>query len=327
MNRRTWVSTAACSVIATPMTAHALQPPLPVVGMLSSRSPEESAAHVAAFRQGLSAIGYVDGQNVAIHYRFAKGAYDRLPELANELVRLRVDVLVALGGVPPARVAKAATASTPIVFLMGDDPVRAGLVASFNRPGGNLTGGSFLTAELAGKRLGLLCELLPNASVAAFLLNPSNPRAESHRQDVEAAALKLGRRLVVLRATNETELTSSFAVLVREQVGGLVVENDPFFDSQRDRLVALAARHAVPAIYHIAEFPAAGGLMSYGADLAEAYHRVGMYTGRILKGEKPAELPVERPTKFELVINTKTAKALGLTIPQALRLRVDKVVQ
>jgi putative tryptophan/tyrosine transport system substrate-binding protein len=309
------------------MTAHALQQSLPAVGILSSRSPEESAAHVAAFRQGLSAIGYVDGQNVAVQYRFARGAYDRLPELASELLRLRVNVLVALGGVPPARVAKAATASTPIVFLMGDDPVRAGLVASFNRPGGNLTGVSFLTAELGGKRLGLLCELLPNARAAAFLLNPNNPRAEAHRQDVEAAALKLGRRLLVVRAMNETELTSNFAVLVREQVGGLVVENDPFFDSQRDRLVALAARHSVPAIYHIAEFPAAGGLMSYGADLAEAYHRVGMYTGRILNGEKPAELPIERPTKFELVINTKTAKALGLTIPHALRLRVEKVVQ
>ena len=327
MDRRTFISTAACSVIAIPLIAQAQQPALPVVGFLSSRSPEESAAHAAAFRRGLSETDYVEGQNVAIEYRWAKGQYERLPALASELVRLRVDVLVAVGGEPSALAAKAATATIPIVFLIGDDPVRPGLVASFNRPGGNITGVSFLTGELGGKRLGLLCELVPNAGMVAVLLNPNNPGAESHRQDVQTAAQTLGRRLLVLRASTETEFASNFAMLTRERVGALVVENDPFFDSQRDRLMALAARNAVPAIYHIREFPAAGGLMSYGASLADAYREVGIYTGRILKGEKPANLPVEQPTKFELVINLKTAKALGITIPQSLLLRADEVIQ
>jgi len=254
------------------------------------------------------------------------GHYERLPALASELVGLRLAVLVTVGGAPSALVAKAATATIPIVFLIGDDPVKVGLVASFNRPGGNLTGVSFLTGEVGAKRLGLLCELVPKAGVVAVLINPNNPGAESHRQDVQTAAQTLGRRLLVLRASTETEFASNFAMLTRERVGALVVENDPFFDTQRDRLVALAARNAVPAIYHIREFPAAGGLMSYGASLADAYREVGIYTGRILKGEKPADLPVEQPTKFELVINLKTAKALGITIPQSLRLRADEVI-
>ena len=327
MDRRTFITTAACSVIAAPLVAQAQQPAVPVVGFLTSRSPEESAAHTAAFRKGLSETGYIEAQNVAIEYRWAKGHYERLPALASELVRLRVSVMAAVGGEPSALAAKAATATIPIVFLIGDDPVALGLVASFNRPGGNLTGVSFLTGELGAKRLGLLCELVPNANAIALLLNPNNPKAESHRQDVQTAAHALGRRLLVLHASTEAEFESNFAMLAKERVGALVVENDPFFDTQRNRLVALAARNAVPAIYHIREFPAGGALMSYGASLTDAYRQVGAYTGRILKGETPANLPVTRPTKFELVINLKTAKALGLTIPQSLLLRADEVIQ
>jgi putative tryptophan/tyrosine transport system substrate-binding protein len=325
MDRRTFISTVACSVIATPLIAQAQQPALPVVGFLSSRSPEESAPHAAAFRRGLSEIGYVEGQNIAIDYRWANGHYERLPGLARELVRLGVNALVAVGGTPSALAAKSATATIPIVFLIGDDPAKIGLVASFNRPGGNLTGVTFVTSELGAKRLGLLYELVPNAGVSAFLLNPNFQEAGSQAQDMQAAAHSLGWRLLVLRASTETELASSFAMLSREHVGALVVENDPFFDSQRSRLIALAARNAIPAIYHIREFPAAGGLMSYGASLVDAYRQVGTYAGRILKGTNPADLPVEQPTTFELVINMKTAKALGLTIPQSLRVQAELI--
>jgi putative tryptophan/tyrosine transport system substrate-binding protein len=327
MDRRMFIGTLARSVIAAPLVAQAQQPSLPLVGYLSSRSPEESATHAAAFRRGLSDTGYVEGQNVAIKYRWAKGEYERLPALASELARLRVNVLVAVGGTPSALAAKAATATIPIVFLIGDDPAKIGLVGSLNRPGGNLTGVTFVTTELSAKRLALLYELVPNAGVSAFLLNPDRQESESQAQDMQAAAHSLGRRLLVLRARTESEMAASFATLRRERVGALVVDNDPFFDSQRNQLVTLAARNAVPAIYHIREFPAAGGLMSYGASLVDAYRQVGIYAGRILKGTNPADLPVEQPTKFELVINMKTAKALGLTIPQSLLLRVDEVIR
>jgi ABC-type uncharacterized transport system substrate-binding protein len=240
------------------------QPAVPVVGFLSSRPAEQSEAHFDAFRRSLRETGYVEGQNVVIEYRWANGRYERLPALARELVALRVTVMVAVGGVPSAQAAKAATATIPIVFLIGDDPMRVGLVASFNRPGGNLTGVSFLTSELGGKRLGLLCELVPNATTIALLLNPNNPAAASQRQDVQTAAHALGRRLLVVHASSETEFEPTFAMLTRDRVGALVVENDSFFDSQSDRLIALAARNAIPAIYHLREFPAAGGLMSYG---------------------------------------------------------------
>jgi putative tryptophan/tyrosine transport system substrate-binding protein len=327
MDRRTFISAVACGVIAPPLIAHAQQQVLPVVGFLSSRSPGESATHSAAFRQGLSDTGYLDGQNISIKYRWAKGDYERLPGLASELVSLGVTVLVAVGGTPSALAAKAATATVPIVFLIGDDPAKIGLVASWNRPRGNLTGVTFATSELGAKRLGLLYELVPNAGVSAFLLNPNFQESGSQAQDIQAAARSLGRRLLVLRASTEREIASSFATLSRERVSGLVVENDPFFDSQRNQLLELAARNAVPAIYHIREFPAAGGLMSYGASLVDAYRQVGIYAGRILKGANPADLPVEQPTKFELVINMKTAKALGLTIPQSLLLRADEVIR
>jgi putative ABC transport system substrate-binding protein len=313
--------------VASPLAARAQPPSLPIVGFMSSRSPNESTPHVAAFRQGLTEMGYVEGHNVAIEYRWAKGHYERLPSLASELVGRRVALLASVGGSPSAFAAKGATATIPVVFVIGDDPVRLGLVSSFNRPGGNLTGVSFFTNELGAKRLGLVHELVRKNGPVALLLNPNDPGAESQKQDVQTAARALGRRLLVLTASAESELTAIFARLGNQQVSGLVVQNDPFLDSQRDRLIALADLHAIPAIYHIREFPASGGLMSYGASLADAYRQVGVYTGRILRGEKPAELPVLRPTKFELVINLKTAKTLGLTIPQSVLLLADEVIR
>jgi len=310
-----------------PLAARAQQAMLPVVGFLSSRSPDEAAIHTDAFRRGLTEAGFVDGRNVNIVFRWAEGHYESLPALAKELVDLRVSVILAGGGTPSARAAKEATATTPIVFVIGDDPVKVGLTASFNRPGANLTGVSFLTGELGAKRLGLICELVPKATAVSVLLNPNDPAAEPHRQDVYTAAQALGRRLLVLYARTEADFEAHFATMKQEQVGALVVENDPFFDSQRDRIMSLAARYAVPAIYHIREFPAAGGLMSYGASLADTYRQVGNYAGRILKGEKPADLPVIQPTKFELVVNLTTAKTLGLDVPPSLLARIDEVIE
>ena len=326
MNRRTFVAAVLGSAFADPAFVLA-QMTLPVIGFLSSRSPEESTPHVNAFRKGLSEEGFIEGRNVTIEYRWARGRYQRLPAFASELVALNVNAMVAAGGAPSALAAKAATTTIPIIFVTGDDPVRLGIVASFNRPGGNLTGVSFFTNELGGKRFELLCELVPNVSTVGLLVNPNDPGAEPQTRDVQRAADTSGRKLLVLRASKESELDASFATLNRERVRALVVHNDPFFDSQRDRLITLAAHNSIPAIYHIREFPAAGGLMSYGASLVDAYRQVGIYTARILKGEKPSDLPVTRPTKFELVINLKTAKALGITIPQSLLLRADEVVQ
>ncbi len=326
MQRREFIALLA-SATMLPRTARAQQATVPVVGFLSSRSPEEAAVHTAAFRRGLTEAGFVDGRNVAIEFRWAEGRYERLPILAKELIDLRVSAVVAGGGAPSALAARDATATIPIVFVIGDDPVKLGLTASFNRPGGNLTGVSFLTGELGAKRLGLICELVPGASAVALLLNPNDPGADLQRQDVQAAAQALGRRLLVLYARTEKDFEANFEMLKQEQVGALVVENDPFFDSQRDRIISLAVRYAMPAIYHINEFPAAGGLMSYGASLADAYRQVGNYTGRILRGEKTADLPVMQPTNFELVINLKTAKALGLNVPPSLLARVDEVIE
>ena len=327
MERRTFITLLAGVAASGPVAVGAQQPAMPVVGFLSSRSSEEAAVNTAAFRRGLSETGLVEGQNVAIVFRWAEGHYERLPALAEELVDLRVSVVMSGGGSPSALAAKAATSTIPIVFVIGDDPVKVGLTASFNRPGGNLTGVAFLTGELGAKRLGLICELVPDASAIALLLNPNNPTEDLQRQEVQMAAQALGRRLLVLHANTETDFEANFATMKQEHVGALIVQNDPFFDSQRDRIMSLAARHAVPAIYHIREFPAAGGLMSYGASLTDSYRQAGNYIGRILKGEKPADLPVVQPTNFELVINLKTAKALGLTVSPSLLARVDEVIE
>ncbi len=327
MIRREFMTLIGGMTVGWPLAARAQQTAMPIVGFLSSRSPDESEVHAAAFRQGLSEAGFVDGRNVAIVYRWAEGHYERLSGLASELVGLRVSVMVTVGGSVAALAAKPATAAIPIVFVVGDDPVKLGIVDSFNRPASNLTGVAWLTGELGSKRLGLLCELLPDASAVGFLLNPTAPEAEAKRLDVETAANSLGRRLVVLHASSEPELEQSFAMMAREHIGALVVANDPFFDSRRDRLVALAARTGIAAIYHIRDFPAAGGLMSYGASLADAYRQAGSYAGRILRGEKPADLPVIQPTRFELVINLKTAKALRLTLTPSLLARADEVIE
>jgi ABC-type uncharacterized transport system substrate-binding protein len=326
MRRREFVGLIGGATLL-PLAARAQQAARPVVGFLSSRSPDEAAVHTAAFRRGLSEAGFVEGQNVSIVFRWAEGHYERLPALAKELVELRVSAILAGGGELSARAAKDATAAIPVVFVIGDDPVKVGLTASFNRPGGNLTGVSFLTGELGGKRLGLICELVPDANPVALLLNPKDMGAELQKQDVEVAAQTLGRRLLVLHARTEADFETIFETLKRERTGALVVENDPFFDSKREEIMSLAARYAVPAIYHIREFPAAGGLMSYGASLADVYRQVGNYTGRILKGEKAGDLPVMQPTKFELVLNLKTAKALGLNVSPSLLARVDEVIE
>jgi putative ABC transport system substrate-binding protein len=326
MNRRAFLTAVGGSFFAAPLAARAQQKAMPVIGILVTSSPGAFAPYVAAFRQGLSETGYVEGQNVAIEYRGAEGHYDRLPALAAELVGRKVDVIVCAGGTPTALAAKSATSTIPIVFRVGD-PVADGLVASLARPGGNLTGVSNIAAELTPKRLELLSDLVPQARVIALLANPNLATTERVIRDVQKAARAKGVQLHVLKASSESEIDTAFASLVQLHAGALVVGADPFLTGRREQLVALASRHAVPSIYAWREFVAAGGLISYGPSLTSAFRLVGTYAGKILKGAKPADLPVEQPTKFELVINLKAAKALGLTIPPSLLQRADEVIQ
>jgi putative tryptophan/tyrosine transport system substrate-binding protein len=326
MKRREFIALLGGAAAAWSFAAHGQQPAMPVIGFLNSLSAERWP-YLAAFHQGLKEAGYVEGQNVSIEYRWADGHYDRLPALAVDLVRRRVDLIVATGGDPSALAAKAATTTTPIVFNVAEDPVKDGLVASLNRPGGNMTGVSIPTAALEAKRLELLHELIPNAAVIAVLVNPNFSEADSQLKIVQAAANKLGQQIRVLNVSSEREIDSAFAELIQHHVDALLVVSDPFFFAVREKLVALAARHAVPMIAFIREFTVAGGLMSYGTRLSDAYHQMGIYSGRILKGDKPAELPIVQPTRFELVINLKTARALGISVPQTLQVAADEVIE
>jgi len=310
---------------AWPLAARAQQPAMPVIGYLSGRTPEESADDAAAFRQGLNEMDYIVGRNVAIEYRWAEGQYDRLPALVADLIAHKVTVLSVFGP-PTALAAKAATVTIPIVFDVGVDPVDIGLVASLNRPGGNLTGMTLLTASLGAKRVGLLRELIPKADLMAVLVNTTS-EGMTQAKDVQDAARKAGLRAIVLNAATDADIDAAFATLSRQRIGGLMVGGDQFLDTRRDRIVALAARHSMPTIYHRRDFVVGGGLMSYGTSIADVYRQVGVYTGRILKGEKPADLPVLQPTKFELVINLRTARALGLTIPPGILAIADEVIE
>jgi putative tryptophan/tyrosine transport system substrate-binding protein len=326
MRRRAFITLLGGAVV-WPLAARAQQPAMAVVGYLGAGSPTAGVQIMTALRQSLAEAGYVDGRNVAIESHWAEGQYDRLPAMASELVRRQVAVIIATGGTAPALAAKAATTTIPLVFSVTDDPVALGLVASLARPGGNATGVTFLLAELGAKQLGLLRELVPAAKRIGLLVNPNNTTSTAQTSDVVAAASSLGTTIDVVRASDSREIEAAFALLVRDRAEALLVGTDPFFYSRRVQLATLAARHAIPAIYPVRENVEVGGLMSYGTSLSEVYRQVGAYTVRILKGAKPADLPVVRSTKFELVINLPTARALGLEVPPTLLARADEVIE
>ena len=331
MKRREFITLlggAAASSAAWPFATRAQQPTMPVIGLLGSTSAQGFAAHVAAFRLGLQEAGYREGQNTAIEYRWANDQYDRLPALAAELVHRQVAVIAVIGGLLPALAAKAATTRIPIVCATSGDPVQLGLVASQSKPGGNLTGATTLNVQVASKRLELLHEMVPTATIIALLVNPTNPAfAESLSRDVQAAARALALQIHVLHASTERDFETVFATLVQLRAGALVIGPDTFFTARSEQLAALTVRHAVPTIYQNREFAAAGGLMSYGGSFPDLYRQAGVYTGRILKGDKPSDLPVVQSTKVELIINLKTAKMLGLSVPPTLLARADEVIE
>jgi len=327
IGRRRFISAIGGAAAVWPRTALAQQTAMPVIGFLGSGSPGPYAPIVKGFRDGLGQTGFIEGQNVAIEYRWAEGQYDRLPALAAELVGRQVSVLFPNGGIPPALAAKAATTTIPIVFVMGSDPLKAAVVMNFNRPEGNVTGVSFLINSLGTKRVELLSQMVPKASTIGILANPTNPDAEIETRDAQAAAQALGRKLLIVKAGAESDFEAAFATLTDQRAGALAVAGDPFFVAQRDQLLALAARHKMPAIYVVREYPAAGGLMSYGTSITDANRQAGVYVGSILKGAKPADLPVIQSTKFELVLNLRTARALGLDVPPTLLAIADEVIE
>jgi ABC-type uncharacterized transport system substrate-binding protein len=327
IGRRRFVAGLSGTAVAWPLAARAQQPSMPLIGFLNSASPEAFTNQVAGFRRGLGQTGYVEGQNLAIEYRWADGHYERLPAMAADLVGRKVFVLAATGGIACALAAKAATTTIPIVFTTGADPIKAGIVASLNRPEGNITGVSFLFNTLGTKRLELLTQLAPRASTIGMLVNPANPNSELEAKDAQAAAQALGRKLLVVSAENENGIETAFAALVEQRAGALSVGGDPFFQIRRDQILTLAARHMMPAIYGLREDAAAGGLMSYGTSAGDAYRQAGVYVGSILKGNKPADLPVIQSTKFEFVLNLKTAKTLGLNVPPTLLAIADEVIE
>jgi putative ABC transport system substrate-binding protein len=328
VRRREFITLLGAAAAAWPLAAGAQQAPMPVIGFLSIGSLESNAASMAGFRRGLNEQGFVEGRNVMIETRFAADArYERLLALASDLVRRPVAVLIATGSASSARAAKAATTTIPIVFANGSDPVSIGLVASMNRPGGNATGVSYFTSTLGPKRLELLRELVPQATTIAFLVNQTNPVTEGDTKEMQKAARSVGQRIIVVSASNEKEIDAAFESVAGERAGALLVNVDAFFLSRRDQLVELAARYRVPASYNNGEYVKVGGLMSYGDNRTDSYRQVGVYAARVLKGEKPADLPVMQPTKFELFINLKTAKALGLEVPPLLLARADEVIE
>jgi putative ABC transport system substrate-binding protein len=327
MRRREFISYIAGTAAAWPFAARAQQPAYPVIGFLSPASSTAHATYVAGFLHGLGEAGYVEGRSVAVEYRWAEDQLDRLPAMAAQLVDRRVSVILASATSAAALAAKAASQTTPVVFVIGADPVKIGLVASLNLPGGNVTGVSSLLNTLIAKRLELLCELAPTTVVIGILVNPNNPNAMSDTKELQAAALSLGRQIHVVQAKDERDFDAAFANLVQHQATALFVVPDPMFSNRRNQLVALAARHGLPAIFSLREYALAGGLLSYGPSFVDAHRQAGVYAGRILKGERPADLPILQATRFELVLNNRTAKALGLTIPPTLLARADEVIE
>jgi ABC-type uncharacterized transport system substrate-binding protein len=324
MKRREFLGLVAGG-IAGPALGQAQQQTIPLIGFLSSRSPEDSKPHLAGFLRGLEAFGFIDSKTLRIEYRWANGQYDQLRKLAQELAALQPAIMVAAGGAPSARAAKSVTMSIPITFVAGDS-VTEGVVASLNQPGANITGVDLMSGELTGKRLGLLTQILPPGGVVGFLTNTKGVQSSLRAEDFRLAAAGSGREPLVAGASTDAEIESAFSLLVQKRVVGMLVENDPFFDSRRERLIQLTRERSIPAIYHIREFPLAGGLMSYGANLVDAYNQMGVQVGRILKGASIADQPVVRPTKFELALNIGTAKRLGLTIPPTVLAIADEVI-